>query len=115
LQSLVNFNIVGHNPNSMSFKVTYLHTTVTIDGQSFANLQSDSVVSLAENSDFSIPASLTASQEDLTRLIASGLGFMLSGEEIPVKIKGDLTLKKFPFQKKFSFEFNEKIDPTKMN
>src|SRR5437868_1110622 len=38
-QTLLNFNIVGHNPNKKNFKVSDFKTTVTADGHSFASLQ----------------------------------------------------------------------------
>ncbi len=111
----INFNIIGHNPNNVSFKLSELQTKITINGQSFANLQSDSVMRLKRNTDFSIPASAKASQEDLMKIVSSGLALLLNGDKVEVEINGDFTLKKFLFRKKFSFQLNEKIDQKMLN
>jgi hypothetical protein len=111
----ISFNITGRNPNNWSFKLKELQTIVTIDGQTFVNMQSDSVIRLKKDADFSIPASVKAPQGDLMKILSSGLSMFLSGNQIPLEIKGDFVLKKFLFRRKFSFEFNEKIDPKMLN
>jgi hypothetical protein len=111
----INFDLTGHNPNNWSFKLTELQTKITIDGHSFIDLHTDTVMRLKKDADFSIPVRIQATRDDLMKIISSGLSVILNGDKIPFDIQGDFVLKKFLFRKKFSFQLNDKINPEKLN
>lgn len=106
----LSFDLFMHNPNNWSLRLTEVTTVVTIDNQPLGNANLSEPIRLTKNSDFTIPMMATSSTVDLSKFAAMGLGFLLGNKTATATIKGNITLKKFIFRKKYPFEYKEKID-----
>ncbi|MEI6817241.1 MAG: LEA type 2 family protein [Bacteroidota bacterium] len=99
------------NPNSMGARIAAMTIDVFIDGTKLSSVCMDTTCVRAVG-DFTIPVVAQTNLVDLAKIIPTGLNAFLgkkSKHELPVDIKGNVTVKKFLFSKHFEFEFKEKI------
>lgn len=106
----LSFDLSMHNPNNWSLRLTEVITEVTIDNQPLGKANLSKPIRLTKNCDFTIPMLATSSTVDLSRFATIGLSFLLGNKTATATIKGNITLKKFIFRKKYPFEYKEKID-----
>jgi LEA14-like dessication related protein len=104
------FDLSMHNPNNWSLKLSNVETDVFVDNVILGKANLAEPIRLTRNSDFIIPMKATSSFVDLSKFANVGIGLLFGNKTATATIKGEITLKKFIFRKKYQFEYNEKID-----
>lgn len=103
----LNLDVIFYNPNSIGCRVSALQCFVITGQDTFASAYSASTIRLKAFNEFKVPLSSFISQAAILKLAA---GSLLSGEDIPLDLSGDLTIQKFIFKKKFHFQVKEKFN-----
>ena len=104
------FDLNMHNPNNWSLRLTEVKTEVIINNQPLGKANLSQPIRLMKNSDFKIPMLATSSTVDFSKFASMGLSLLLGNKTATATIKGNITLKKFIFRKKYPFEYKERID-----
>ncbi|HYV91076.1 MAG TPA: LEA type 2 family protein [Chitinophagales bacterium] len=103
----VNLNL--HNPNSFGGTMKEFHLDFFLSDVPIATIQLQNI-RMPSQSDFTLPLSTNPSYEQLIKLLPSGISSFTSGKQIPVKLTGSVTVKKFIFKKRLPFEFHDSIN-----
>jgi LEA14-like dessication related protein len=103
----VNLNL--HNPNSFGGKVKEFDIDFFL-GESKITSVALKDVRVPSGSDFTLPLSTTASYQQLIQFLPSGISSLKSGKDIPLRLSGKVTLKKFLFRKTLPFEFHSTVN-----
>lgn len=103
----INLNL--YNPNSVGGKVKDFHLDIFLGEIPLAAIQLQNV-HMPSRSDFTLPLTTNASYQELIKFLPSGIASFNSGKEIPVKLNGSVTVKKFIFKKTLPFEFQDSIN-----
>ncbi len=111
----LSFDLHMFNPNSFGAKLKDFKLELLIGNAKVAEVKLDEVARAAANSEFSIPIGITTSLSDIALFLPAGIELFKSGSMIPIKINGSVTVKKFLFKKTFPLQFEESIDPGKLN
>jgi len=103
----INLNL--HNPNSLGGKVKDFHLDFFLAETPLASIQLKNV-HMPSRSDFTLPLTTSASYEELMKFLPAGIAGFNSGKQIPVKLNGSVTIKKFIFSRTLPFEFHDSIN-----
>ena len=109
LSPTVTANLNFFNPNSIGAKVKEFQIDVAFS-QTPLTTVSFQKQKLPANSEFSLPLNTSIPYTQLVKFIPLGLSSIQNGKDIPVDLKGNITLKKFFFKKTFPFEYHDKIN-----
>ncbi len=60
--------------------------------------------------DFTLPLTTNTSYQELIKFLPRGIASFNSGKQIPVKLTGSVTVKKFIFKRTLPFEFHDSIN-----
>ena len=104
------FDLNMYNPNNWSLRLTDVETDVMIDSLLLGKANLSEAVRLTRNSDFTLTMVAKSSNVDLTRIASMGLSLLTGNQTATATIKGNMTLKKFIFRRKFQFVYKEKVD-----
>jgi LEA14-like dessication related protein len=97
------------NPNSVGATIKDFQIDVALS-QTPLTTVSFQKQKLPSNSEFSLPLNTSISYTQLIKFIPLGLSSFQSGKDIPVDLKGNITIKKFLYKKTFPFEYHDKIN-----
>lgn len=105
----VTANLNFFNPNSLGCTVKDFDIEFSLSETPLTTL-SFQKQKLPSNSDFSLPLNTSIPYTQLVKFIPLGLSSIQNGKDIPVDLKGNITLKKFFIKKTFPFEYHDKIN-----
>lgn len=98
-----------HNPNSFGGTMKEFHLDFSMSDIPIASIGLKNV-RMPSRSDFTLPLSTAATYDQLIKFLPAGISSFTSGKEIPVKMNGSVTVKKFIFKKILPFEFHTSIN-----
>jgi LEA14-like dessication related protein len=102
-----------NNPNSTNAKIKEIKIDVFVNKTKLSSVCMDGNKCVQAKGDFIVPMVAQVSLFDIAKLIPNGIGAFFGEKEIPVNIKGSVTIKKFIFSKTFKFEYTEKMNKEK--
>jgi len=104
----VTANLNFFNPNSVGGTIKKFQLDVSLQQ---APLTTVSLTNqrMPANSNFSLPLNVSIPYSQLIKFVPLGIASLQGGKDIPVDLKGTLTVKKFLFSKKFPIEYHDKI------
>jgi len=102
------------NPNNMGARIQSMTIDVYVNDTKLTSVCMDSKTCVRAVGDFTVPVLATPSLVDIIKLIPKGISFFKDNKEIPVKIKGDVVIKKFLFSKHYTFDYTEKLTKDKI-
>ena len=103
----INLNL--HNPNSFGGTMKEFHLDFFLSDVPIAAIQLQHV-RMPSRSDFTLPLASNTSYEQIIKFLPSGISSFNSGKQIPVKLTGSVTVKKFIFKRTLPFEFHDSIN-----
>lgn len=98
-----------NNPNSVSAKIKEIKIDVYVNKTKLSSVCMEADKCIQAKGDFVIPMAAQVSLFEIAKIIPNGIGAFFGEKEIPVNIKGSITIKKFIFSKTFKFEYTEKL------
>src|ERR1043165_3034319 len=98
----INLNL--HNPNSFGGTMKEFHLDFCLSDVPIATIQLQNI-RMPSRSDFTLPLTTNASYNQLIKFLPSGISSFNSGKQIPIKLTGSVTVRKFIFRKTLPFEF----------
>jgi LEA14-like dessication related protein len=106
----LSFDLKLYNPNTVGAKLKNLNIGFLISEIQLTDLHLDDVIHAGARSEFSVPINISASIAQLSQFLPTGIDLFNSGKSIPVKMDGNVTVKKFIFRRTFPFHFEQMID-----
>ena len=104
------FDLLMHNPNNWSLRLADMESEVRIDSMLIGKANLVNAIRLTRNSDFALPMHSTTGLNDLSSIATLGLNLLFGNQSATATIRGNMTLKKFIFKRKYHFEYKEKVD-----
>jgi len=105
----LSLNLNLHNPNSFGGTMKEFHINFFLGDVPIATIQLQNI-RMPSQSDFTLPLSANPSYDQLIKFLPSGLSSFNSGKQIPIKLTGSVTVRKFIFKKTLPFEFHDTIN-----
>jgi LEA14-like dessication related protein len=103
-----------NNPNSVGAKIKEIKIDVYVNNVELSSVCIDGNKCVRAKGDFIIPVAARVSFIDIAKLLPNGIGSFFGDKEIPVNIKGSVTIKKFIFSKTFTIDYSEKLTKDKI-
>lgn len=103
-----------NNPNSIGAKIKEIKIDVYVNKTKLSSVCMDANGCIRAVGDFVVPMSAHVSLLEIAKLIPNGIGAFFGEKEIPIDVKGSVTIKKFIFSKTFSFDYTEKMTKEKI-
>jgi LEA14-like dessication related protein len=104
------FDLLMHNPNNWSLRLADMESEVRIDSMLIGKANLVNTIRLTRNSDFTLPMHSTTNLNDISNIASLGLNLLFGNQSATATIRGNMTLKKFIFKRKYQFEYKEKVD-----
>ncbi len=99
----VNFDVIVSNPNAFGLRLCELESSVILGNEVVSKVTVEKNIPVKAGSDVLIPLSVTPTVNNIAAMILSGSGSK------DYRVKGNITVGKFIFRKKFPFEANGKF------
>ena len=104
----INLDMIYFNPNKVGCRISKMGCFIISGNDTLADVSGRmQSVKLKPQSDFSVPVSSTLNAPAMMQLASRGF---LNGGDIPVRISGSVTIRKFIFSKKYQFAATEKFN-----
>lgn len=98
-------NIKMYNPNGVGAKLRSMSLDVKVNDKFLGSVNLDSLTKVGAKQDFDLPLTFKTDIGTLASFIPTGISSLIKGKELPIEFSGEVTIQKFIFKKKFSFDY----------
>ena len=98
-------NIKMYNPNGVGAKLRSMTLEVKVNDKFLGSVKLDSLTKVGARQDFDLPMTFNTDIGTLASFIPTGISSLIKGKELPIEFSGEVTIQKFIFRKKFSFDY----------
>lgn len=104
-----------HNPNKMGATIREMEFTVLVNDKPIGSAGIDDKVKVKGNRDFTVPIAVNTSLDKMGGILSAGFNSFIGNSDVPVGLTGTFTVQKYYFfRKTFTFEFNDKLNVSKL-
>ena len=107
---MVSFGIVLHNPNAFGCTITGIESEGMFNGRLLFNGGIQNKIKVKRKSDATFPVTAQLAKMDLMQLLGTGINLLLNDEAIPMKVSGQIRVRKFIFTRTYHFDYTQSID-----
>ena len=108
LSPQVSANVNFFNPNSVGCTIKNLSVDVSLSSIPLTTISFQNQ-HLPSNQEFSLPVSTSIPYSQLIKFIPLGISSLQGGKDIPLEVKGNVTVKKFLYKRTFPLEYHDVI------
>ena len=108
-------NVNMYNPNTVGCKLKDFSLRFDVANTELAFIQLDELSRVPSRDNFTLPIEGFTTLTALTQLVPVGVNNLFTRQDIPVKLTGQMTVKKFIFKKTFPFYYEDVISTSEIS